>query len=459
MNFPGEVVEISKKLSPMDVYRLLPKTNCGKCGSPTCMAFAFKLAQGTVEVSKCPFLADEAKRALLSLTAPPIAVVSIGCGMGEIKIGGERASFRHEDRFYNEPAIAVELSDVIDLNVVKIILETLRGYEFKRMGQTLKINMLALRNFSSNDDDFIRLVKSVIDVEYPLIISTENPSLASRVLEILKGERPLLHGVSMKNLTTMAMLAKKFNCPISIRASNWTELLSAIDRLKGLGFSEIVLQPPGDTLKQLVENLTIIRRLAVDKKFVKLGYPTIVFLGDVKSNAPEHLIASAMLVRYASIIVVKPEILPLIRPIMLLRQSIMIDPKTPISVEPGLYTIGKPSENSPVLLTTNYALTFHILKNDLENQNVDCYLLVVDTGGLSVACSIAGNKLKPDAIKQLIEESGLEAEVNHRILVIPGRAAKLAGEIEDSTGWRVLVGPLNSRDISDFLRRHNLIGK
>lgn len=421
------------------------------------MAFAFKLSQGAVAIDKCPFLADEAKHALIGLTAPPVAVISIGHEGKEVKVGGERVSFRHEDKFYSEPAIAVELNDLTDVDAVEITLKTLREYEVERMGQTLKINMLALRNLSSENDAFIRLVEAVRGVEYPLIISTENPTLASRALDILKGERPLLHGASLRNITTMAMLAKRFNCPISIKASDWRGLLSCVDRLKGLGFSEIVLQPPGDTLKQLVENLTIIRRLAVDKKFSKLGYPTIVFSSDVKSNVPEHLAASALLVRYASIIVVKPEVLPLIRPVMLLRQSIMMDPRAPASIKPGLYTIGEPSENSPVLLTTNYALTFHILRSDLKNQNVNCYLLVVDTGGLSVACSIAGNKLKPDSVKQMVEETGLEAKVGHRMLVIPGRAAKLAGEIEDITRWRVLIGPFNSKDIADFLRKHNLI--
>jgi acetyl-CoA decarbonylase/synthase complex subunit gamma len=449
-------MEISeRKLSPMDIYKLLPKTNCGKCGLPTCMAFAFKLAQGAIEVDKCPFLTDEVKRTLTGLTAPPIALVTIGRGSEGVKIGGERVSFRHEDKFYNEPAIAVEISDLTDVDSIQNILKAIRYCEIKRMGQTLKINMLALRNLSNDDDAFIRLAETVKGVGYPLILSTEKPTLASRVLDILKGERPLLHGVSSKNITAMALLAKRFNCPISVKASEWSELLSSIDRLRGLGISEIVIQPFGDTLKQLVENLTLIRRLAIDKKFVKLGYPTIVFLGDIKSNIPEHLVISALLVRYASIVVIKPETLDLIRPPLLLRQSIMMDPRAPISVKPGLYVIGEPKDDSPVLMTTNYALTFHILTNDLRNQNVNCYLLVVDTGGLSVACSVAGNKLKPESIKQVIDETNLEAKVGHKTLVIPGRAAKLAGEIEDSTGWRVLIGPFNSKDIADFLTKHH----
>ncbi len=420
------------------------------------MAFAFKLAQGTIEIGKCPSLSDEAKRVLVGLTAPPIAIVAIGRGGKEIKVGGERVSFRHEDRFYNEPAIAVELNDLMNEDTVEGILKTIEGCKVERMGQTLRINMLALRNTSNNDDAFIRLVEAVKSTEYPLIISTEKPTLSSRVLDILKGERPLLHGAFLRNLTTMALLARKFNCPISIKASDWRELLSCVDRLRGLGLSEIVIQPPGDTLKQLVESLTIIRRLAVDKGLAKLGYPTIIFSGDIKSNAPEHLAVSALLVRYASIIVVKPEVLALMRPVMLLRQSIMTDPRSPISIKPGLYAIGEPKDSSPVLLTTNYALTFHIVANDLKNQNVSCFLLVVDTGGLSVACSVAGNKLKPDSVKQVIEETKLEAKVNHRALVIPGRAAKLAREIEDSTGWNILVGPFNSKDILDFLKKHGM---
>jgi acetyl-CoA decarbonylase/synthase complex subunit gamma len=342
------------------------------------------------------------------------------------------------------------------VSVIGNVLKAVRYREVKRMGQTLKINMLALRNLSNDDNAFIRLVETVKGAGYPLIISTEKPALASRVLDILKGERPLLHGASLKNMTAMALLAKRFNCPISVKAFDWRELLSSIDRLRGLGVSEIVVQSPGDTIKQLVENLTLIRRLAINKRFVKLGYPTIVFMGDIKSDIPEHLVISALLVRYASIVVIKPEALDLIRPLLLLRQSIMMDPRAPISVKPGLYVIGEPKDNSPVLVTTNYALTFHILTNDLRNQNVDCFLLVVDTGGLSVACSVAGNKLKPESIKQMIDETDLEAKVSHKTLVIPGRAAKLAGEIEDSTGWKVLIGPFNSKDIADFLTKHYL---
>ena len=443
----------AKQMSPIEVYKLLPKTNCGKCGFPTCMAFAFKLVQGAVEVDKCPYLSDEAKSLLTGMTAPPVALVVIGRGDKAVRVGGEKVSFRHEDKFYNQPVIALELNDLMDMEEAENCLKKAEEIAFERMGQTLKVNALALRNLSGRAEPFVRLVELVKDTPYPLIVSTGNPSTAMKALSILKDERPLLHGAVLRNLMPMASLARRFKCPISVKAADWRTLLAAVNRLRGIGLHDIVIHPPGETLKEVIESLTIIRRLAVDKKFERLGYPTITFPGDLKSNVPEPLRTSAVMTRYSSIVVVKPEALRFLRPVMMLRQSIMMDPRAPISIKPGLYEVGEPTPESPVLVTTNYALTYYILTEDLKNMGVDCYLIVVDTGGLSVACSIAGDKLKPESVKRVMEEAGIADKVKHRTLIIPGRAARLSGDIEDATGWRVLVGPLRSKDIAGFIEK------
>lgn len=445
-------------MSPIEVYRLLPKTNCGKCGFPTCMAFAFGLVQGTVEVDKCPYLGEEAKRLLTGMTAPPVALVVIGRGDKAVRVGGEKVSFRHEDRFYNPPVIALELTDLMSVEEVGSSLKKVEEVGFERMGESLRVNALALRNISGNPEPFIRLVELAKETRYPLIISTENPSTAMSALSIVKDERPLLHGVVLKNLMPMASVARRFKCPLSVKASDWRTLLASISRLNGLGLHDLVIHPPGETLKEVVESLTIIRRLAVDKKFDEFGYPTITFPGDLRSKTPEPLRTTALIVRYSSIVVVKPDVLGLLRPVFMLRQSIMMDPRAPISVKPGLYEVGRPSSESPVLMTTNYALTYHILVEDLKNAGVDCYLVVVDTGGLSVACSVAGDKLRPESVKRIIEETEIAKKVKHRTLIIPGRAARLSGDIEDATGWRVLVGPLRSKEVGGFIKSKFRVG-
>jgi len=120
-------------------------------------------------------------------------------------------------------------------------------------------------------------------------------------------------------------------------------------------------------------------------------------------------------------------------------------------VEPGLRIFGEPDANSPLLLTTNYALTYFTVESDIKSAKLNCYLLVVDTEGISVESAVAGRYLTAQKTADIIKESEIEQKVKHRHLIIPGMAARLSGEIEDLTGWRVLVGPRDSSGIPKYV--------
>ncbi len=447
---------VKKELSPPEIYRFLPKTNCGECGVPTCMAFAFKVARGKASPEECPYLSEEARAKLLEETAPPIMKVTIGRGEKAVVVGGERVCFRHEDKFYNETALAMELNDEMDENEIHSFLTEINRFKVERMGQTLRLNLIAVKSCTGNPEKFRDAVKKVKDyTDLPLILCSFNPQVMMKGLEAAWKDRPLIFSATHRNMLQMSTLARRFKCPLAVYSEDSLEtLVKIVKRLRGMGVKDIVLSPPARNLKEAINNLTIIRRAAIDKDFDFLGYPTIMFPSAVNGDGGfwETALASAFILRYASILVLKGFEESNLLPILTLRQSIYTDPRAPLQVKPGLYVIGRPDESSPVLLTTNYSLTYQLVSKDVENAGLNCYLLVVNTDGLSVVCSVAGDKLKPERIAETIKETALESKVKHRKMIIPGRAARLRVEIEDETGWEVEIGPLDSREIGDFIK-------
>ncbi len=451
---------MAKKISPTDIYKLLPKKNCGECGVPTCMAFAFKIVEGKANPSQCPYLSEEAKDALLTKTAPPVVKVEIGTGRNKVVIGGEKVAFRHEEKFYNEALFAVEISDRMSSEEIIEKIKEAEEFRIERMGQTLKLNMFAVKSVSGNAEKFVETLKIVKQhTNLPLILCSTTPYSLMKALEFVGEDKPLICPVTSMNVNQMAVLAKKFKTPVAVHGSNLEEVKTLITRLNQFGVNEILIIPPGQNLMDEISSLTIIRRGAVEKKIKTLGYPTLVFPNLIKVNNGnfkdywEVMASAAFLLRYGGIIILSNIVKWAVLPLMLLRQAIYIDPRIPLQIKPGLYVIGSPDENSPVMMTTNYSLTYHIVSNDLKIQGISTYLLVVDTGGLSVNTSVAGNKINPDSVARLIKENRIEEKVKHKKIIIPGRAAKLGGEIEDVSGWEVLVGPFDSREIKGFLEK------
>jgi acetyl-CoA decarbonylase/synthase complex subunit gamma len=460
-----------KELSPIDVYKLLPKTNCKECGEKNCMAFATKLVGRDASLENCPpLLTKEHKKAykqLMELLKPAIKEVVIGVGERAVKIGGKLVMYRHELTYFNPTAFAVDVTD--EMSEEEILDKTKRVEQFKfgYIGQTLKLDMIAVRSTSNDPDKFKATVRKVAEnTNLPLILCSLNSNVLEAGLKVVSKCRPLLYAATKQNWKEMAELALIYNCPLTVFAPNNLKLLKSLTKtLLEYGVEDLVLDPgtfPSDGLANTLNNFTMIRRAACKRGDELLGFPLIgvpMVAWMERGKAPEEIakwreayLAAMLIVRFADIIIMHNVDGWSLLPTVILRQNIYTDPRKPVAVEPGLKVFGAPDENSPVMFTTNFALTYYTVASDIESAKVKAYLLVVDTEGIAVDSAVAGRKLTAEKVATAIRASGIENKVKHRKLIIPGKAARLSSEIEEQTGWQVLVGPKDSSDIPKFLQ-------
>lgn len=460
-----------KELSPIDVYKLLPRTNCKACGEENCMAFATKLVNREISIEKCsPLLAREFEKALNQLKEmlkPAIKEVAIGVGDRAVKVGGKLVMYRHEFTYFNPTAIAIDVTDEMTDEEVLSRVKRTEQFRFEYIGQMLKLDMIAVRSTSNNPEKFKETVKKVAEnTNLPLILCSLNPSILKAGLEAIPKARPLLYAATTENWQQMAELALAYNCPLTVFAPNNLKTLKSLAKtLVDYGVSDLVLDPgtfPDDGLAETLNNFTMLRRTACKRGDEVLGFPLIgvpMTAWMMKGEAPEEVakwkeacLAGMLIVRFADILIMHSVDGWALLPNVVLRQNIYTDPRKPVAVEPGLKVFGTPDENSPVMFTTNFALTYYTVASDIENAKVNAYLLVVDTEGIAVDSAVAGRKLTAEKVAEAIKTSGIENKVKHRKLIIPGKAARLSGEIEELSGWQVLVGPRDSSEIPKFLQ-------
>lgn len=460
-----------KELSPIDVYKLLPKTNCKECGEENCMAFATKLVNRDVPLEKCkPLLTKECERAyqkLRDLLKPAVKEVVIGEGDRSVKVGGKLVMYRHELTYFNPTAIAIDVTDEMSEEEILARVKRAEEFHFEYIGQVLKLDMIAIRSTSSDPDRFRAAVKKVAEnTKLPMILCSLNPDVLEAGLMAAPKARPLLYAATKDNWRAMAELALMYNCPLAVSAPNNIRLLrSLVKTLLEYGVRDLVLDPGtmyGDGLAATLNNFTMIRRAACKYGDELLGFPLIGVPMTVWMEgaglAPEILtwreaaLATMLIVRYADLLILHSLDGWALLPITVLRQNIYTDPRKPVAVKPGLRTFGAPDENSPVMFTSNFALTYYTLASDLESAKISAYVVVVDTEGLAVDPAVAGRKLTAEKVAEAIKTSGVENKVKHRKLIIPGKAAALSGEIEELSGWQVLVGPRDSSEIPKFLQ-------
>lgn len=449
-----------KTLSPMQIYMILPKKNCGECGYPTCLSFAFNVASGKADVFTCPYLSERAKRKLREALAPPIKLVEIGVGNSVVKVGGERVMHRHEDKFYSPTAIACALSDTLSEEKMKEKVNAIESIRFERLEEVLKPDLIALKATSDDPEHFKKSVEILMEIaSLPLILCSFNPEIIESGLKACSSRRPLIYAANRDNLESMAKLAVEYKCPLVIYESRSLESLAElVKKAKDLGVENIILDVGFRDLNETLKRLILIRRLAIEKKAREYGYPTISFPCLAIESEPladfwEITVASSLLLRYASIIVLNGNKPWRLLPLLILRQGIFRDPKIHPRVKPGLYAIGKVDENSPCLVTSNYALTYFTVKSDIESSGVPSYLLVIDTEGLSVASALAGGRFTAKKIAEAIKEFKVEEKVKHKTIIIPGLAARISGKLEELSKWKVIVGPRDSSELKVFLRK------
>ena len=462
-----------KELSPITVYGLLPKTNCKKCGERNCLAFATKLVNREAALEKClPLLAKKnAKRyeRLRALLAPAVREVTVGVGDHAIKIGGKLVQYRHEFAYANPTAIAIDVTDEMTDEQLLSRLKGIEQFSFDYIGQPLELDMVAVRSTSNDPKKFADSVRKVSEhTQLPLVLCTLDPKTMKSGLSCVKQSKPLLYAATKDNWKEMADLAIKHGCPIVACAFGDLSLLRSLVRtLLAYGVKDIVLDPGtsvGDGLADSVNRFTALRRAACllgDELsgFPLLGVPMVAWMGcegmlKELVTWQEAYVAAMLTVRYADILILHNLEGWALLPLVVLRQNLYADPRRPAAVKAGLREFGKPNADSPVMFTTNFALTYYTVASDIEKSKIDAYLLVVDTGGIAVDSAVAGRKLTAEKIAETLKASGLAEKVNHRKLIIPGKASRLSSEIEEQSGWHVFVGPKDSSGIPSFLQEN-----
>ncbi len=443
-------------LTGIEIYKLLPKTNCGECGVPTCLAFAMSLAAGKAELAACPYVSDEAKAKLEEASAPPIRPVTIGVGAKAIKVGGGTVMFRHEKRFDNPPGFAILISDTMAEAEVLSRLERFQKLQYERVGLTLRPELVALQCDSGDAGKFETLVAKVSNQnnDCNIILMSENPDILAAGLKACANRKPLLYAATKDNLDRVADLAKENSCPLAVKAASLEELIQLSSRLTESGVKDIVLDSGARTLRRAFEDQIAIRRAALDKKFRPLGFPTIVFPGEMSDNPmKEALIAATFVAKYGGIIVLSDFQGESLFPLLVERLNIYTDPQRPLATGEGIYEIGNVDENSPVLVTSNFSLTYFIVSGEIENSLIPSYLLVKDTEGLSVMTGWAAGKFSADIIAPFVKKSGIAERVKHRKLIIPGYIAAESGSLEEELpDWEILVGPREGAHIPAYLK-------
>lgn len=459
----------AKELSPIQIYKLLPGTNCKECGETNCMAFAAKLVNREAILEECtPLLAPEYAEAyaeLWDLLKPAVKAVEVGAGEYKLTLGGEYVLYRHDFTYFNQPAIAVDVTDEMSDEEVETRIHVLNDFSYNYIGMDLTLDILAIRSTSDIPATFAEAVKKASELtRKPMMLCAHDPKVLEKGLELVADRRPLIHGATKDNWSEMAEIAVKYNCPLVAYSPMDVDTLKSIAlTLEAYGVEDIVLDPgtlPAQYMGVNLDTFTALRWNAINEEEEGLGYPLLgapMVAWAVEEEDPvlnewnEAQLAGALITRFTDMIVVHGISGWSLLPQVFLRSNLYTDPRKPVSVEPEVISIGSPTEDSPVLMTTNFALTYYTVANDIENAKVDSYLLVVDSEGMSVESAVAGRKMTADSVAEAIKDFKLEEMVKHRNIIIPGRSARLSGEIQEASGWSVSVGPLDSSGIAKYV--------
>ena len=442
-------------LTGIQIFKLLPKTNCGECGIPTCLAFAMNLAAGKAELDACPYVSDEAKGQLAEASAPPIRQVAIGAGVRAFKIGGETVLFRHEKTFYNPTGLAALVSSDIDAEGLDKKLKAWNALQYERVGLNLRPELVALKDVNGDGAAFAAVAKKIAEEsEFGLILMTDKVENMKAAAEACAFKRPLLYAATEKNADGMGNLAKEMGLPLAVKAEGVDKLVALSDKLTGMGLKDLVLDSGSREPKQVFQDQIVIRRAPLKAGNRSLGFPTIAFACEMASNLDAETMLSAMLIaKYAGIVVLSDFRGDSLFPLLLERLNIFTDPQRPMTVTQGIYEIGAPNENSPVLVTTNFSLTYFIVTGEIEGSRIPSWLLIMDTEGLSVMTAWAAGKFSGDAVGTFIKKSGIADKVAHKSVIIPGYAASISGDMEEELpGWEVIIGPRDASLLPKFLK-------
>jgi acetyl-CoA decarbonylase/synthase complex subunit gamma len=441
-------------LTGLNIFKLLPKTNCGQCGVPTCLAFAMKLAQKKAELSECPFASDEAKRVLGAASEPPMRLLKIGAGADAFEIGGETELYRHDKTFYHKTAIALRLDDREDPERLAARIVEADGFVIERVGERLHLDAFCLANESRQSDRFLAALQVILaNSSKAVILDCAEKETVRSALAMLEGKHPIVYPRDTE-ASSFTDLVRNGQASLIVSAESAADLAAQTEAISQTGFKDLLLNPRSPDLGSRLQNHAILRRAALRKGCKPLGYPLAWFL----EPADEHeLVARATvgLCKYSGLLVLPTFSKELMLTLFTLRQNIYTDPQKPIQVDPKLYAVGDPKPDSMVFVTTNFSLTYFIVASEIENAGVSAWLVIPDCEGMSVLTAWAAGKFSGAKVGKFIKDIKLDAHVATREIIIPGYAAAISGELEEAMPhWRVVVGPQEAADLGPFIANY-----
>ena len=446
-------------LKGLDIFKLTPKTNCKDCGSPTCMAFAMKVAQGAVPLEKCPHLSDEVKAQLSEATAPPMKTIKVGAGSNEQTLGGETVLFRHEKTLVSKNLYAVKVSSGMDDAANEAVFAAIPGLDYERIGERMYVEFIYVDYAAGSDKGkYLELVKKAASMDRALVLNCADPAVAKEALEIAKEGKPILNGATAANCDEMNALAKEYGVTLGVSGADLNELHDTVAKLEAAGNKNLILDVGTASIKEAFGNAVQIRRASVKDGDRTFGYPSLVNIAELApgDDTLQAALAAMFTLKYGSILVMSGMSYAQALPLYGLRQNIYTDPQKPMKVEPGIYPVNGADENAICALTVDFALTYFVVSGELERSGVPVNFLITDAGGYSVLTAWAAGKLSASSIAKFFQEKDIEGKIKNRTLLIPGKVAVLKGEIEEKLpGWNIVVAPNEAIQIVKFLKDMN----
>ncbi len=439
-------------LSGIQIYKLLPQTNCKDCDFPTCLAFAMKLAAKQVELSLCPHVSDEAMEQLSEAAAPPVRPYALASNGNEVKAGNEVVMFRHEKTFYSHPGLFVRAYDTESADEIKAKIAPADAYKVDYVGIELEMSGFAVQ---ANGGDFAAAVEAVRAASHkPLILIGEPDVLKAGLAKLGEGEKALLCHATKDNWQAMAELAKEYDAALAIAADTIDEMADISGKLTEAGVKDLALSPTQRGFRGTLIANTVARRMALKSTFRPLGYPIVSFPGDVGDPATEVMLAAQAIGKYSGFIVLDNFTPEAAYSLLVLRENIYTDPQKPIQVQPGVYEINDPGPDAPVLVTTNFSITYFSVANEVESAGLPAWLLVTESEGMSVLTAWAAGKFDAEVIAKDVKRFEVADKVTAMNIVLPGHTAVLSGELEEELpDWNVLVGPREAVDLPAYMKQ------
>jgi len=349
--------------------------------------------------------------------------------------------------------VAVLVTDAMSEGEVDSRLKAISSLQYDRVGLKLKANLAAVK--SNDAGKLTALAQKAAGSGAAVMLMSDSADALKAAAASIKDQKPLLYAATKANADAMGALAKEMGLPLVVKGEGSLESVVALtEKLAGMGLKDLLIDTGTREIKKALEEQVQIRRLAIKKTYRPLGYPTVVFPAEMtKDPVTEALFASIFVAKYGGIIVMSDLRGETLFPLLVARMNIYTDPQRPMATQKGIYPINNPTENSPVLVTSNFSLTYFIVSGELESSRLPAWLIVVDTEGLSVLTSWAAGKFAADIVGPYVLKCGIIDKIKHKKLIIPGVVASISGELEEEMpGWEIMIGPREAVHIANYLK-------